>query len=120
MHHTVRITRQRLIVSHNDKSLARRLPQLKKQPVELLAVMRIKASRRLVSQNDARIIDKSAGHRRTLAFTPRKLIGAMLQTVAQTESFEQTGSLGHGSLRPMPPIIAGMATFSAIVNSGNN
>lgn len=98
MHHTVRITRQRLIVSHNDKSLARRLPQLKKQPVELLAVMRIKAPRRLVSQNDARIIDKSAGHGSTLTFAARELVGTMLQAVAQTESFEQTGSLGHGLL----------------------
>ena len=102
MHHTVRITRQRLIVSHNDKSLARRLPQLKKQPVELLAVMRIKAPRRLVSQNDARIIDKSAGHRRTLAFAPESWLGRCSRRLPRPRVSSRPAALAMASLRPIP------------------
>ena len=77
MHYPVGIGRKRLIVGHYHKRMAVIATQVKKQPVQLLAVGAVEATRRLVGEHYLGMVDQRTRHRGPLPLATRQLSRTM-------------------------------------------
>ena len=81
-----------LIVSNNDECLPQLTTQVEEELVQLLLIVRIKASRRFISQNHLGAIDESTGYGNTLFLTTRQLRRLVCGTISKMQVIEHLHS----------------------------
>lgn len=88
-----------LVVGDDYESGAHRVAELEKEILQLVAVVAVEASGRLVGEDDFRIVHQGASHGRALAFAAGELGGAVGETLGEAE-FRQEGAGALHSLAP--------------------
>ncbi len=80
---------QLLVVGDDDESLAEAVAEIKEELVQLLLVLGVERTGRLVGQDDGGIVDKGAGYGDALLLAARQFGGLVGGAVAESHELQQ-------------------------------
>lgn len=85
--HSVSVLGDVVLVCHQDDRVTLKI-QLAEEPHNLFRSLGVEVARRLVSKKDRRVIHKRAGDRYALALTTRQLIGLVIHSIGEIDTFQ--------------------------------